>query len=121
MIGGTILILPLIGLATGYLMSVFVCIVIGIVSFYTAYLVVVHLGKGNIRDWILEHFDNDERYLVGFNIIMVVNGIPGYVIYFKLICLQIESIFRADTIWVPVTVSIALLVIIFFMRIYHFG
>lgn len=52
---------------------------------------------------------------------MVVNNIPGYLIYFKLICLQIESIFTVSGIWVPVLVSVALLVMIFLMRIYHFG
>jgi len=121
MIGGTILILPLLGLTTGYLMSALTCIIIGLVCYYTAYLVIVHLGKGTVRDWILEHFDHDEKYLVGFNIIMVINGIPGYLIYFKLVCLQIESLLGVDSIWIPVGVSAVFFILIVLMRIFHFG
>ncbi len=44
MIGGTILILPIIGLHTGSLMSAFICIAVGLMCYYTGNLVVVHLG-----------------------------------------------------------------------------
>lgn len=45
MIGGTILILPLLGLTTGYITSLIVCLIMGGISYYTAKLIVVHLGK----------------------------------------------------------------------------
>jgi hypothetical protein len=45
MIGGTILVLPIIGLTTGYISSLPVCLLMGAVSCYTAYLIVLHLGK----------------------------------------------------------------------------
>lgn len=45
MLGGTILVLPLIGLTTGYFTSLAVCLLMGTISFYTAYLIMLHLGK----------------------------------------------------------------------------
>jgi hypothetical protein len=50
MIGGTILILPLIGLRTGFIYIFFVVLLIGSLSAYTAYLIILHLGKAkNIK------------------------------------------------------------------------
>lgn len=45
MIGGTILVLPIVGLSTGYASTLLVAIVIGFISYYTANIIVVHLGK----------------------------------------------------------------------------
>lgn len=44
MIGGTILVLPLLGMETGYLLIPCITILFGLMSFYTCYLVVLHLG-----------------------------------------------------------------------------
>jgi hypothetical protein len=45
MIGGTILVLPIIGISTGYLTAVIVSCVLGFITYYTANLNIVHLGK----------------------------------------------------------------------------
>jgi hypothetical protein len=45
MIGGTILVLPVLGLTAGYLLSPLLIIMMGTISLYTAYLIIVHLGK----------------------------------------------------------------------------
>jgi amino acid permease len=45
MIGGTILVLPLLGLKTGYITTIIVNLLVGYTSYYTANLYVVHLGK----------------------------------------------------------------------------
>ena len=44
MIGGTILVLPLLGMETGYPLIPCITILFGLMSFYTCYLVVLHLG-----------------------------------------------------------------------------
>lgn len=45
MIGGTILVLPLLGINTGYLLIPCVSLLYGSISFYTCYLIVHHLGE----------------------------------------------------------------------------
>ena len=50
MVGSSCLILPIIGLTAGWLTTIWVCLLTGYVSYYTAYLIVVHLGKAkNIK------------------------------------------------------------------------
>lgn len=50
MIGGTILVLPLIGLQTGYIYIPLVSILYGAVACYTCQLMIQHLGQSlNIR------------------------------------------------------------------------
>jgi len=44
MIGGTILVLPLLGLVAGYINSGLVCCFVGLVAWYTGYLIVLHFG-----------------------------------------------------------------------------
>lgn len=44
MIGGTILVIPLIGLKTGYVMIPTIALFYGLISCYTAYLITHHLG-----------------------------------------------------------------------------
>jgi len=45
MMGGTILVLPIIGLASGYISSLLGCFIMGIISCYTVYIIVLHIGK----------------------------------------------------------------------------
>jgi len=45
MIGGTILVLPLLGITVGYVSVIFITIFLTIVCGYTAYLITKHLGK----------------------------------------------------------------------------
>lgn len=44
MIGGTILVLPVLALHTGYLLIPIISLVMGVTSLYTAWMVVKHLG-----------------------------------------------------------------------------
>lgn len=44
MIGGTILILPLLGIVVGYMSVIFITLILSMISGYTAYLIVKHLG-----------------------------------------------------------------------------
>ena len=50
MVGSSCLILHIISLTAGWLTTIWVCLLTGYVSYYTAYLIVVHLGKAkNIK------------------------------------------------------------------------
>lgn len=44
MIGGTILVIPLIGATTGYILIPVICLFYGSISCYTCYLITRHLG-----------------------------------------------------------------------------
>ena len=58
MIGGTVLVLPVLALTAGFLTSILTTIAMGIIIGYTAYLTVLHLGrKGHFKQSILEHFN----------------------------------------------------------------
>ena len=57
MVGATSLLLPLLGLSAGWMTTVLVCTVIGVICERTAQFIILHLGKGkNISDSILSHF-----------------------------------------------------------------
>ena len=45
MLGGTILVLPLLGKGTGYLLIPVIALYFGVLSGYTTYLMVIHLGE----------------------------------------------------------------------------
>ena len=49
MIGGTILVLPILGLSAGWITSIIVCSVFGFINYYTLYLSVLHFGRRNLR------------------------------------------------------------------------
>ena len=87
---GICVVLPLVGLTTGWLTSIWVSIVMGFVSYYTARLIVLHLGKGHtIKECILEHFNNDYLYMRGYCFVIWINQIFQLIIYFRILCLQI--------------------------------
>ena len=90
MIGGTCLVLPQIGITTGWITTIWVCLICGLIAFYTARLMILHLGKGrHIRDMLMSHFKNDVFYLKGYGFIMWLSLIFVLIIYFQIICLQI--------------------------------
>jgi amino acid permease len=54
---GICVVLPQLGMQAGWLTTLWVCVLTGFISYYTAKLIVIHLGKGSqIRDCILAHF-----------------------------------------------------------------
>ena len=58
MIGGVILVLPLLALEAGTLVTFFVILVTGMFSFYSCYLCVLHLGNHQDLDKaLLQHFN----------------------------------------------------------------
>lgn len=110
MIGGTILILPLTGIATGYITTLIVCLGTGGVCYYTGNLIVVHLGKAkNIKESILYHFDQNYWYMTVYAFIIWSSEIPILALYYNLICLQIEGLIGHQD-WISIAVFIFLLI-----------
>jgi hypothetical protein len=122
MIGGTILVVPIIGIRTGYIMTFLVCAILGYISYYTSYLIILHLGKGkNVTEYILAHFNNDYKYLVLYCFIIWFSFVPIFFIYFRLICLQVEGLMGYHSFWIGPIAAAVLIGTIIIARIYHIG
>jgi hypothetical protein len=122
MVGSSCLVLPVVGLTAGYITTIWVCLIIGYISYYTAYLIVLHLGKGrNIKESILAHYQADYKYMVGYSFFIWLSFIPMLVTYFRIICLQIEGLMGFSSPWVGPAVAILLVAGIIIIRVRQFG
>lgn len=120
MIGGAILVLPLLALRSGYLMIAPVTIFSGIISFFSCLLCLRHLGDSkDLDEAILLHF-KDYRFKMAYDLIIAVSLIVLLVLYFNLICHQWVGMFSPSPI-VPIANSIALCILIYIMRSKEFG
>ena len=94
MIGGTILVLPIIGLETGWAFILPVSVGMGVLSCYTAYLVVLHLGQAkDIKKCILAHVNQNPFFVNAYSILICLSCLTYVIIYFRLICLQLMGMF----------------------------
>lgn len=122
MVGGTILVLPLLGIQTGYITTIIVSFVVGYISYYTALIYIVHLGKEkDIRQALLVHFSFDEKYLKIFSFCLWLGFLPFFWEYFRLICLQIQGLTGSTSSWISFGVFVGLTLLIIFVRIFHVG
>ena len=86
------LILPVMGLTAGYITSIQVNLLVGYSSYYTASLIISHLGKSkNMKESILSHFNGDYRYMVGYGIINWLSFLPIIFTFFNFSCLEIQG------------------------------
>ena len=93
MIGGTILVLPLLGLKTGFITTFIVSSLVGYISYYTANFYAVHLGKEkDIREAVLVHFNFQLKYVKLFSLLMWIGFVPFFLEYFRLMCLQVQGL-----------------------------
>ncbi len=121
MIGGTILVLPVLGLTSGYIAIPLIAVTFGLISFYSATLIVTHLGKStNITECIYEHFNQDRKYSVIYNIIIALSLMGFLLAYFPLIVKMLEGIFHPSRIIGPI-VYVALVALVLVMRKFDFA
>ena len=121
MIGGTILILPLLGLKTGFVLIPSVSIFYGLVACYTCLLIVEHLGQSkNIREAILEHFNNKHYVTVIYNLVIGASLLGFIINYFILIIIQLEGLIPPSP-WIAFFVFLFLIGLTMLMRTFHFG
>lgn len=119
---GICVVLPQLGVAAGWVTTLWVCLLTGLISYYTARLIVTHLGKGDqIKDCILAHFGDDYFYMRGYGAFIWFNFIVQLVIYFRIICLQIEGLLGHSSPWIGPGVVIMLMVAILIVRVFHIG
>lgn len=122
MIGGTILVLPLLGIVVGYVSVIAITALLSVVSGYTAYLIVKHLGKAsNINEAILDHFDGNHNYSVFYNIFISFTFWSSIFGYFHLLVLQIIGLFDVHDKMLPLGVFLLVFVITLGLKKYQIG
>lgn len=90
MLGGTILVLPLIGINTGYLIIPLITIYFGSLSGYTTYLLVIHIGHSKtLKSAVTEHFHGKRRYSAIYSVVLAISIIALLISYFQLLIKQI--------------------------------
>ena len=104
------LILPVIGLIAGYVDSTIVILVVGFCTYYTASLIVTHLGKSrSIKENILAHFNHGNTYYTAYSIIYWLSLIPLVALGLKTFSLLIQGLLGHYSIWIPILSSIIML------------
>lgn len=89
MIGGLILILPLLALEAGYILTLIILIVTGSFSYYSCYLCVIHMGDQPDLDFaILKHFNGNKYIKIFYDLCVWSNLILIDMLYFELITIQ---------------------------------
>jgi len=83
MIGGLILILPVLALNSGYIFSLIVLVVIGLLSFYSCYLCVIHMGdQSDLDHAIFRHFNGNRGVKILYDFCVWSNLILIDMLYF---------------------------------------
>ena len=122
MLGGTCLVLPILGISTGWTTTIWVCLLCGFIAYYTARVMVTHLGKSkHMKNSVLAHFKDDYFYVRGYAFVMWLSFIFLLIIYFQIICLQIQGLLGYYSFWIGPCVSLFMFIIVLIIRIMHIG
>ena len=120
MIGTSCLVLPVIGQTAGYITTLWVCLLIGFASYYTAYLIVLHLGKAkSIKECILSHFGNNYSYMRAYGFFMWISFVPLLFGYFRIICIQVDGLLGYRSVLVAPIVVVVLTFAVIIVRKVH--
>ena len=92
MIGGIILIMPLLSLKTGMALIAPTCLLMGFFSYFSCLLCLKHLRNyKDLDEAIYRHFGNRKVFKIGYDLSIVVSMSVLLVLYFDLICKQWEG------------------------------
>jgi amino acid permease len=119
MLGGSILVLPVVGIKVGYVTVITFTIVLGLISCYTVYLIMKHVGNAKtFKGAVLSHFGNDPFYSKLFNLFMAFSQLPWIFAYFHLLILQIKGLFSINSELLPFGVLILVIILTLVMKHY---
>lgn len=92
MIGGVILVLPLLVVEAGSVSSAFIIMFVGIFSYYSCMLCVKHLGSyPDLDHSIMEHFNGSACMRIFYDAVVFGNLALLLILYFELIVQQWEG------------------------------
>jgi amino acid permease len=124
MIGGLILILPVMALESGWLLTLIVLLVTGFISYYSCYLCVLHTGDASDMDIAMEqHFWNSRKIKMFYEFCIFSTIIVILILYYELIVIQWEGLACNNeyTPLNPVINAFALLAMVFVIKFKDFG
>lgn len=121
MIGGIILVMPILALKTGTAMIAPVVLVSGFFSYYSCLLCLKHLrNHRDLDDAVLQHFGNRRGFKLFYDICISVSLIVLLILYFDLICKQWAGL-TGDSKIIPLLNALVLFPVVYVMKKYHFG
>ena len=89
MIGGIILVMPLLALKSGWLLIAPITIISGFFSYFTCLLCIRHLRDyKNLDVAIYYHFGKKKLYKILYDVIIIISMTTLLILYFSLICEQ---------------------------------
>jgi amino acid permease len=124
MIGGLILILPVLALNAGYILSFMVILLTGIFSLYSCYLCVIHMGDQPDLDYaILRHFNGKRGVKVFYDLCVWSNLILIDMLYFELIMMQWDGLVPDEKfpIFNPIINAVVLFALVFVLKYVELG
>ena len=87
------LIIPVMSLSAGWLTSILIISFIGFVTYYTAALIITHLGIAKaMKGSILAHFNNNYSYMRTYGFINWFSFIPIIFLLYNFVVLEIQGI-----------------------------
>lgn len=93
MIGGLILVLPILAMEAGYILSPIVIVITGFFSFYSCYLCIIHLGSHSDLDKaVFYHFWQSKAVKVFYDFLVFINLVFILLLYFSLIVQQWQGL-----------------------------
>ena len=93
MIGGSILLIPLISLQGGWAVTLLIILITAFFSYFTCYITLIHLGDQSDLDTTIQRHFNGNRFLKILYDFCVWSGLfLGQLLYFNLIVIQWEGL-----------------------------
>ncbi len=121
MIGGIILVMPLLALKTGTYLIGIITLVSGFFSYFSCLLCLRHLRNyKDLDESIYYHFGRNKTYRRAYDAIIMISISVLLILYFDLICEQWEGITEPSKL-IPILNAIALFPIVYILKKFDFG
>lgn len=124
MIGGLILLLPVLALDAGYVLTLIVIAITGFFSLYTCYLCVIHMGdQPDLDRAILRHFNGSKGVKIFYDLCVWSNLLLIDMLYFELIQMQWDGLIGQQEYPVlnPIINAVVLFGLVFFLKYVELG
>lgn len=124
MIGGLILILPILALDAGYMLTFLVILVTGFFSWYSCYLCVKHCDAyPDLDEAILRHFNGNRILRIFYDMLVWCNLTLLAMLYLSLIVIQWEGLVPPHdyNIINPIVNAVVLYILAFVLKYFEFG
>ena len=121
MIGGLILVLPILAAEGGSILSGIIIVVTGFFSLYSCFLCLLHLGNHSDLDKaILQHFNGSKFVKISYDLLVFTNLVFLLLLYFNLIVQQWEGLLPKN-VANPICNIFALIFLTAALNYFHFG